>query len=194
LAKTAAECADQTPVSLDADQVTLPPWERIARLYRSPADTTLTRMRRSIYIAVGAAIVSAVAYFMSTPNPYEKIAIELEDESTAAAIYLPIEPHGLALFVASDASPDSVKLVDEVVAVWPELWPKMRNYLDAEMKDYGVTAALGRDEFTGSLDRMSPGVYMGDQSDIMIRLEFDEPPVWDFFIRGSTIAHSQPVF
>ena len=116
------------------------------------------------------------------------------DDEAAAAIHLPIEPHGLALFVAPDTSPDSGKLIDEVVAVWPELWPKMKTYLETEMKDYGVEAVLGRDEFTGSLGRMTPDVFMGDQSDIMIRLEFEEPPVWDFFIRGSTIAHSQPVF
>ena len=60
--------------------------------------------------------------------------------------------------------------------------------------ELGVEAVLGRDEFIGSLARMTPDDYMGDQSDIMIRLEFEEPPLWDFFVRGSTIAHSQPVF
>ncbi len=91
-------------------------------------------------------------------------------------------------------SADSTKLIDEVVGVWPELWPKMRAYLGTEMKDYGVEAALGKVEFVGSLVRMTPDVYMGGQSDIMIRLEFEEPPLWDFFIRGSSIVHAQPVF
>jgi hypothetical protein len=131
---------------------------------------------------------------MSAPEPYSKTIFDMGAGSVDAAIYLPIEPHGLALFVAPDDTEDSARLIDEVVAVWPELWPKMRVYLETEMKGYGVEAVLGRDDFIGSLDRMTPDVYMGDQSDIMIRLEFEEPPLWDFFVRGSTIAHSQPVF
>jgi hypothetical protein len=127
---------------------------------------------------------------MNPPTPYGKTTFDTGDEVSAAAIHLPIEPHGLALFAAAN----SVALIDEVVAVWPELWPRMRTFLETEMKDYGVEAVLGQDEFIGSLGRMTPDVYMGDQSDIMIRLEFEEPPLWDFFVRGSTIAHSQPVF
>jgi hypothetical protein len=153
----------------------------------------MTTTRRLIYIVFGVALIVAIVYSMRMPKAFSKTTWVWGDKK-AAAIHLPIEPHGLALFVAEDNSADSKQLINEVVAVWPELWPKMRAYLDIEMKGYGLKTVLGRDEFIGSLGRMTPDVYMGDQSDIMIRLEFEEPPVWDFFVRGSTIAHSQPVF
>lgn len=140
------------------------------------------------------AFLIAAAFYMKSPQPYTRTTFDEGDGDSAAAVHLPIEPHGVALFVSPDLSADSTKLIDEVVAFWPELWPKMMTYLDIEMKEYGVEAVLGKDKFIGSLGRMTPDVYMGDQSDIMIRLEFEDPPLWDFFIRGSTIAHSQPVF
>ena len=147
-----------------------------------------------IIIAVVSIFAVAIASYVSTPRAFTKTTWEYDEDGPAAAIHLPIEPHGLALFVAPDDTTDSHTLIDEIVAVWPQLWPKMRGYLNTEMKGYGVEAVLGRDEFIGSLDRMTPDVYMGDKSDIMIRLEFKNPPLWDFFIRGTIIAHSQPVF
>jgi hypothetical protein len=149
--------------------------------------------RVGIYIIVAICLV-ALYFLMSRSKPYAKTTFDPGGEGEAAAIHLPIVPHGLALFVAPDQSADSEKLIDEIIAVWPELWPKMLTYLETEMKDYEAKAVLGRDEFIGSVGRMTPDVFMGDQSDIMIRLEFEEPPLWDFFIRGSKIAHSQPVF
>jgi hypothetical protein len=150
--------------------------------------------RMALYLAVAILFLVAVAFFMRSPQPYTRFTFDAGSDDAAAAIHLPIEPHGVAQFVSPDMSADSTKLIDEVVSVWPELWPKMIAYLDSEMKDYGVEAVLGKDEFIASLVRMTPDVYMGDQSDIMIRLEFEEPPLWDFFIRGSSIVHSQPVF
>ena len=131
---------------------------------------------------------------MSTPEPFAKTIVDFLEGESASAVYLPIEPYGLALFVAPDTSLDSHNLLDEVAAVWEELWPPMRTYLDTTMKAYGVEAELGRDEFIGSLGRMTPTAAFGGRSDIMIRLEFEEPPLWDFFVKGSAIAHSQPVF
>lgn len=62
------------------------------------------------------------------------------------------------------------------------------------MKGYGCDQELGRDEFMGLISRMDPECYMGDKSDYFLRLEFDEPPLWDFFLKGTKIVHSQPVF
>lgn len=131
---------------------------------------------------------------MNQPTPFSKTIVEFDRTASATAVHLPIEPHGLALFVAPDTSPASNQLIDEVVTVWPLLWPKMSAYLETEMEAYGVEATLGTDELMGSMRPMTPGVFMGEQSDTLIRVEFDEPPLWDFFIRGSTIVHSQPVF
>lgn len=124
---------------------------------------------------------------------YSKLTLEPEadDSVPLTGIWLPIEPHGLAPFLTLD---DDEVLTADVVAVWPQLWPKMREELDEQMKGYDVKVALGEDTFFGSLDRMEPDVYMGDKSDVMIRLEFDEPPLWDFFIKGSDIVHAQAVF
>ncbi len=148
----------------------------------------------TIYVVAAIVIVIGVVFFLRAPAPYARTTFDAGVDGTAAAIHLPIEPYGLALFVAADSSPDSTKVIDEVVAVWPVLWPKMLAILDTQMKDYGVETVLGRDKLIGSVKRMTAGVYMADQSDIMIRLEFEEPPLWDFFIRGSSIAHAQPVF
>ena len=152
-------------------------------------------MSRPVICIVAAIMMGlVVAYFMRSPRPFTRTTFDAGEYGKAAAVYLPIEPHGLALFVAPDSTPDSTKLIDEIVAVWPELWPKVKGYLDTEMKRCGVEAVLGQDEFIGSLARMTPDVFMGDQSDIIIGLEFEDPPLWDFFIRGSNIVHSQPVF
>lgn len=114
----------------------------------------------------------------------------------AAAIRLPIEPYGIALFVAEDDSAESHKLMDELVTVWPALWPKMRIYLEKTMKDYQVDTELGRDKFMGSIGRTDPDAYMGDRSDIILSIIFEKnpEPMWDFFIKGTAIMHSQPVF
>lgn len=147
-----------------------------------------------IYIVAAIVIVLAVACLIRSPGPYARTTFDAGEDGAAAAIHLPIEPHGLALLVAPDCTPASSKLIDEMVAVWPELWPKIKSCLDAEMKEYGVEAVLGKSNFIGSFGRTTPEAYMGDKSDIMIRLEFEKPPLWDFFIRSSTIVHSQPVF
>ena len=46
--------------------------------------------------------------------------------------------------------------------------------------------------------RMDPDVFMGDRSDWCLRFDLDplhevELPVFDFFIRDTSIAHCQPV-
>lgn len=41
---------------------------------------------------------------------------------------------------------------------------------------------------------MEQGVYMGDRSDVCISLDFEEAPLWDYFIKGTEIVHFQPVF
>lgn len=131
------------------------------------------------------------------PKAYSKTTLNMGDGGgPSAAIRLPIEPHGIALFMAEDDSADSRRLIDELVTVWPELWPKMRAYLESSMKDYGVDTQLGRDRFMGSIGRTTPGAFMGDRSDIILSIMFEKnpEPMWDFFIRGASIVHSQPVF
>lgn len=153
--------------------------------------------RQAIFILTGVAIISVAVYFFLKPKAFSKTTLNMGDGGgPAAAIHLPVEPYGTAQFVAEDDSADSLRLLDELVTVWPELWPKMRAYLETAMKNYGVDTELGRDKFMGSIGRTDPEAYMGDKSDIMLSIMFEKnpTPMWDFFIRGASIAHSQPVF
>ena len=153
--------------------------------------------KQAIFILTGVAIISVAVYFLLKPKAFSKTTLSMGDGGgPAVAIHLPIKPYGMAQFIAEDDSDDSLRLVDELVTVWPELWPKMRAYLETAMKDYGVDTELGRDKFMGSIGRTDPDSYMGDTSDIMLSIMFERNtvPMWDFFIRGASMTHSQPVF
>lgn len=116
------------------------------------------------------------------------------DGDVALGAEFSIAPFGTALIVAEDVSDDSRRIMKTLIAGWENLWPEMLDLLQDGMEDYEVEQKLGRDEFMGSIGRMKPGCYMGDKSDFHLRLEFDEPPLWDYFLKGTNIVHFQSVF
>ena len=130
---------------------------------------------------------------MSTADP-EPFEVKFEDDDVALGVRLPIAPFGDALFLAPDISEGSRSVLRELIEPWDDLWPKMLKKLKNEFEDYGVDAELGRDDFIGSIQRCKVGDYMSDKSKVFLRLEFDEPPLWDFFLSGKRIVHFQPVF
>jgi len=120
--------------------------------------------------------------------------MDLEGGDKVLATELPVAPFGTAYFAAPDASSDSREILNELIHHWSELWPEMLDRLLSDMQSYGVEQKLGSDEFIGSISRMDANCYMGDKSDYLLRLDFEEAPFWDYFLRNGEIVHFQPVF
>ena len=120
--------------------------------------------------------------------------LDLEDGDKVFVTELPVAPFGTAFFTTPDASNDSREILNELVHRWSDLWPEMLDRLQSDMQSYGVEQKLGTDDFIGSIWRMDADCYMGDRSDYLLRLDFEEPPLWDYFLRNGEIVHFQPVF
>lgn len=135
--------------------------------------------------------------FVKKPKAYTTGHLDMEDgRGLVAAVYLPIEPHGVALFTAEDDSEASAALIHRIIPLWPAWWPQMRAYLERAMIDYGLDTKLGRDEIVGAISVMTPGCFMADHSDISVSIFFtrNTEPMWDFFMKETVLVHSQPVF
>lgn len=126
--------------------------------------------------------------------PPEIEEFDFGDGDIAACVTLSITPFGETEFFAPDTSDDSKLLLRELIGAWGDLWPEMLEKLQDGMEGYEVGIKLGADEFIGSSQRTKPGYFMSDESDSYLRLEFDEPPLWDYYLRESKIVHFQPVF
>jgi hypothetical protein len=129
-------------------------------------------------------------------NPDPEInECDFGDGDIALVVELPIPPFEMVSVAAEDTSEVSRSMLEDLVRGWGHLWPDMLDRLqDSMTRYYDCDQVLGRDEFMGSICRMSPEFYMGDKSDYMLRLEFDEPPLWDFFLKDNQIIHFQSVF
>jgi hypothetical protein len=88
---------------------------------------------------------------------------------------------------------------------WPKLWPKVKRNLKSMLRGYResfeVPIRLTNQKWLGEGSTLDPDVFMGDQADLYLRIQLEEPPdwedsfpVWDFFIKGTTVVHCQPVF
>jgi hypothetical protein len=120
--------------------------------------------------------------------------VQLDDGEEVYALTLSTAPYGEATFLAPDATDDSRRLLAELAIRWDALWPDMLQRLQDQITEYNTPHQLGSDEFQGHVSRMEPDVYMGDQSDIHVRLIFEQFPLWDYFIRDTEIVHFQPVY
>lgn len=117
------------------------------------------------------------------------------DGDVALVVELSIPPFETVPIVAEDGSEDSRSVLDALIQGWEELWPEMLASFQEDMERLSCgEQELGRDKFMGSISRMDPECYMGDKSDYHLRLQFDHPPYWDFFLNGTRIVHFQPVF
>lgn len=128
-------------------------------------------------------------------DEHEIVIIEEEFDGEQLLITgLSAEPVETLVAFAPDNSEDSRQLLLELALIWDEVWPKLKDQIDEGIKSYGVDQSLGRDQCGLSVSRMEPGYFMSDQSDLMLRFEFLEPPLWDCFLKGKEIAHFQAVF
>ena len=119
---------------------------------------------------------------------------DLGDGDHAFVVQLPIAPYGETLFVAPDNRSESEALLKELSSHWAALWPKILEKLKKEIAAYGVEATLAEDAFFAEVSRLNRRKYMADKADIFLRLELDEPPLWDSYIKGDDLVHFQPVF
>jgi hypothetical protein len=77
---------------------------------------------------------------------------------------------------------------------WTELWKAMKPRLEEMCNFYEVSDHLKQPDWTGAIQRMEPHVYMGDKADFLFSFRLGETrPEWDFFLKGITIVHSQPI-
>jgi hypothetical protein len=121
---------------------------------------------------------------------------EFDEDDWACCAYFPVEPYGRVQLAAQDTSLVSRKLLQDLADNWSGLWPKMRNQLEKGIASYRVQLDLSKSEFFATIGAVEEGCYKYEEANIHVSLNFpDVPvPVWDFFIRGSHIAHFQPVF
>ena len=126
---------------------------------------------------------------------YDISEIDWGDGDIAWAVELATPPFGTAIFSAPDLTGQSRELLCDLIRKWDNLWPEILEIVQEGHEGYGeIDQKLGSDEFIGSISAMKEGCYMSDKSDVHLGLEFGEPPRWDFFLKGRTIVHHQPVF
>lgn len=141
--------------------------------------------------AVGIASTSSQIMSQSLPQIDET---DFGDGDRAFTALLPVPPFGSALFASPDLSKTSRDLLADLIRRWESLWPEMLAKMQEGIEDYGTGQKLGSDEFMGAVSAMEKDDYMGDRCDVHVRIEFNEPPLWDYFLKGSEIVHWQAVF
>ena len=104
-----------------------------------------------------------------------------------------------------------LEIVGEPVALallkrnWADLWPSVKRHLKGMLKDierdFDPPVRLKACKWTAGVGPLEPDVFMGDEADLFLRIRLEESPapeddlpVWDFFIKGTAIVHSQPVW
>jgi hypothetical protein len=129
-------------------------------------------------------------------KPIDALQILEDDFEGEKLLYavLPAPPVEALIVFAPDTTTDSRELLQELSLSWTKIWPKLKRRVTQGIRDYKVDQLLGRDQCALCVSRMEPGYFMSDKSEIMLRLEFLEPPLWDCFLKGTKIAHFQAVF
>ena len=130
---------------------------------------------------------------MNSANEINIVEEDFEGEKLLITS-LPFEPVETLVVFAPDNSEESRRLLIELASIWHGVWPKLKDQIEEGIRDYEVDQVLGRDPCGLTVLRMEPGCFMSDQSDLMLRFEFPEPPLWDCFLKGKDIVHFQAVF
>ena len=121
-------------------------------------------------------------------------SVEMYDGRFAVATEFPMEPYGTRLFCMEDDSEDSKRLLQQIDAVWPRLWPEMLSRLQETADELDLGNAVDSESLVGRGKRLEAGKFMSDRCDTYISLESDDHPDWDYFLKDSEIIHFQPVF
>lgn len=121
---------------------------------------------------------------------------EFDEDDWACCAYFPVEPYGRVQLAAQDTSQVSRNLIQELADHCTVLWPKMWDQWQRGIASYSVQLDLSGSEFFATIYAVEEGCYKYEEANILVSFNFPDMPVpiWDFFIRGSHIAHFQPVF
>ena len=107
------------------------------------------------------------------------------------AITLEVAPYGVMQVYAQDFERE---LLSDLQRNWTELWPSIKTKLEEMCSFYDVSQRLKGTDWVAAIQRMEPGVFMGEKADLLFSLRLGEThPEWDFFIKGLAIVHAQPV-
>jgi hypothetical protein len=107
-------------------------------------------------------------------------------------LVLKIPPYGrMRMYFRAD-EPDLLKLVK---SDWPVLWPAVRAALQERCASYDRGEMLKLPRWISWAGRLEPDAWKYDEADYAFGIQMNgEWPIWDFFIKGTDIAHHQPVF
>lgn len=120
--------------------------------------------------------------------------VDFEDGDEAYLTELSIAPLGMASIASVDASDDSKEVLLNLAGQWDRLWPEILEKLQEGMVEYGVSQELGVEELVGTIARLDPEEFLGDKSDLFLRLEIEDVPVWDFFLKDGSVVYFQATF
>jgi hypothetical protein len=130
----------------------------------------------------------------STPeHEYEVYEMDFGDGDLALTLVLQIPPFGEVAITGADTSDLSRAQLLSLASNWAGLWPEILDRLEAGIVDFDLPRKLENDEFSGLIDSVPEEHPMASKADVYLSLEFDEPPHWDFYLRGPRIVHSEPV-
>ncbi len=112
-----------------------------------------------------------------------------------------IPPYGRMTIVGQNGD----NALSTLRANWPKLWPAVKRDLKSMLRRYEQAfeahIRLKGQKWAAEGSRTDPECFMGDQADLFLRIQLEEPPdwdeafpAWDFFIKETSVVHSQPVF
>lgn len=126
--------------------------------------------------------------------------VEIEDGENLWVVETTVEGSKVVLCVGVDES-DAENLLRDLSKRFPSIWPELDRTMRTGFEEYGHSEDYPPESFVVSASRMTPGVYMGDESSFVLRFEFavekfsDSIPIYDFFLNDDlAVVHHQPVF
>lgn len=112
-------------------------------------------------------------------------------QSDPPSVTVEVTPYGVMQVYTQDFESD---LLSDLQQRWAELWPAIRMKLEEMCSRYEISQRLKTTDWVAAIQRMQPDVFMGDKADFLFSLKLGETyPEWDFFLKGSTIVHAQPI-
>ena len=115
----------------------------------------------------------------------------MEASSDSPTTKVEVPPYGAMQVYAPESDKELLRFLEHN---WTELWAEVKLRLEEMCNLYEVSGHLKQPHWIGAIQRMEPHVYMGDKADVLFSFRLGETrPEWDFFLKGITIVHSQPI-
>lgn len=112
-------------------------------------------------------------------------------ETEPPHVRVDVAPYSTMQVYAPEADQDLLLFLERN---WTVLWAAAKPRLEEMCAFYEVSEHLKEPEWVGAIQRLEPDVFMADKAEFLFSIGLgDTQPEWDFFLKGVTIAHSQPV-